>query len=111
MDTESNTIIDDAETRYLLLASLKGRTCPGCRGEKSPRMSVCGNCWKRLPPSVQHGLYSRLDDGYAEAFGVAMAVLSVPRDELPDRLRPPPRPHDRAAYPVRPPCIEFQRSS
>lgn len=54
---------------------LKSEECQ-CGEYKARGKSVCPACWKRLPRDLQVDLYSRMGDGYEEAYEAAVKVLT-----------------------------------
>ena len=49
-----------------------------CGNNKKPKKSFCYQCYKKLPRDLQIDLYSRMGDGYEQAYDAAIKYL----DEL-----------------------------
>ena len=60
-----------------LIASLVAELCPGCGKAKKSRQTFCSACYFKLPTPERLALYRRLGEGYAEAFGAALATLKT----------------------------------
>lgn len=57
------------------LDDLVGTACRGCGGKKSAKMSHCRKCYFKLPKGLRNRLYSRIGDGYEEAYTESLALL------------------------------------
>ncbi len=54
---------------------LKSEEC-FCERQKKPKRSFCFRCYKALPANIKKGLWSRIGDGYEDAYDEAMNFLS-----------------------------------
>ena len=54
---------------------LKSTECQ-CGEYKNRGRSVCLACWRKLPRDIQVDLYSRIEDGYEEAYEAAVRFLN-----------------------------------
>ena len=60
--------------RNSYLESLFSNECV-CGSEKKPEKSLCYQCYKKLPRDLQVDLYSRMADGYEQAYDAAVKYL------------------------------------
>lgn len=58
-----------------MLDILRGRECFACDGYKRPWMPHCFGCQGRLSPDIKQALYSRIGEGYEEAYRTSLKVL------------------------------------
>lgn len=65
-----------AKDRLWYLEQIKGDECL-CGRTKKPRQAVCFTCWRRLPRDLQRRLYSRLGEGFEEAFDEAAQYIDL----------------------------------
>lgn len=61
-----------------LLHELAGTTCH-CGREKRARETFCRGCYYALPAPYRRALYSRIGEGYEEAYAAAVEVLEATR--------------------------------
>ncbi|QOV90916.1 hypothetical protein [Humisphaera borealis] len=57
--------------------SLRGSFCPGCRGRKKPKQTVCFECYSKLSRPQRQNLYKRVGSGYEAAVASALQTLGV----------------------------------
>ena len=62
--------------RSFYLKELQGNECV-CGGFKKSGLSVCRECWAKLPPEMQQALYRRIGRGYEQAYEAAVEYLGV----------------------------------
>lgn len=68
----------------ILVASLRSALCPACGGDKAPRNSFCWPCYRQLSRPLKSALYSRIGEGYEEAFRAALRTLNVDDPQFPE---------------------------
>jgi hypothetical protein len=62
-----------------LFNELMGRTCR-CGNPKDEKKTFCLACYRKLPPMMRMALYSRMGDGYEEAYAKAAKYLNAGRE-------------------------------
>lgn len=61
--------------RTELIRSLMSAECPACRKTKNARQTFCNRCYFKLNKKQRSDLYKTVDNGYEEAFSVALNHL------------------------------------
>lgn len=59
-------------TNLELIQELRGTVCR-CGKRKPTKMTFCSTCYHSLPAPKRAALYSRIGEGYAEAYAAAVA--------------------------------------
>jgi len=63
-------------TNLDLIRELRGNVCR-CGKPKQPKQTFCRKCYFSLPEEKRQALYSRVGEGYAEAYEDAICELDA----------------------------------
>lgn len=66
---------DDHQRTRAMLRSLRGWDCPACSRPKRSGVTLCRECYRRLPVGLKRALYRPARRGYEEAVEAALAHL------------------------------------
>lgn len=76
----------ETPTTQQLIQSLNSSTCPACARKKKRTQTLCGGCYRMLPPAERNDLYNLVGNGYEEAVAAAMKRLQAKKFNMPVQL-------------------------